>query len=140
MANNLAESNDAQFFQSPTAVAARDAEKIDAAGSFENGMNLGASNAPGIGIATGGGVQTTELSESLPNWTLLDQDGDARTPQVSQPIGGTGLGGTYPASGGAAAKGTEPVVLGEPDASGDGTAVAEGDATLADLAAGWTAV
>ena len=50
------------------------------------GMDYGASNAPGVGIAT----DNAGLEQSLPSWTRLDQDEAARTPQVSQIIGGGG--------------------------------------------------
>lgn len=124
--------NNPSYFINPTAVAAREAE-VPAA-SFDNGMNLGGSNAPGIGIADAGLLATQDLDESLPNWTLLDQDEDAREPQASQHIGGSGLGA------GVAGKGTVAVVLGTPSVDGDGEATPIGDATLADLATGWEAV
>ena len=53
----------------------------------DTGMTFGASNAPGIGIST----ENPGLAESLPNWTLLDQHGDARVAQISQCIGGPGI-------------------------------------------------
>ena len=60
-------------------------------------MNRGGSCAPGIGIGTeAGGV-------APPSWSLLDQDEVARTPQDSQHIGGSGLGG------GVTGKGTVPI-------------------------------
>ncbi len=123
--------NQATNFIDPAAVVARSAEVPLA--SFDNGMNLGASNAPGVGIATDGGVQTQDLDQSG-QWTLLDQDGDARTPQNSQHIGGSGLGD------GVEGKGTVQVDVSTPDNSGDGTAVIDGAATLADISVGWTSV
>ena len=50
--------------------------------SWTNGCTIPASNSPGIGIST----DVTMLGES-DNWTLLDQDGAARTPQDGQLIG-----------------------------------------------------
>jgi hypothetical protein len=54
--------------------------------STDTGMNFGASNAPGVGIST----ENPNLEESLPEWTLLDQHGNARESQISQVIGGGG--------------------------------------------------
>ena len=124
--------NQPTSFLNATSVTAREAEVPLA--SFDNGMNLGGSNAPGIGIATAGVIQTEDLDESLPNWTLLDQDGDAREPQVSQHIGGDGL------DDGEEGKGTVAIDVNVNDASGDGSATVNGVATLADLAVGWTSV
>ena len=68
---------------------------------FNSGMFGGGSNAPGIGIST----TNPGLDEQLPNWTLLDQHGDARSSQISQHLGGpaisdagtsSGLEGTLP--------------------------------------------
>jgi len=128
MANDLAQSNDAPYFINAVSLAARAAE-VPAA-DFVGGCNSAGSNAPGIGIADGGGLQTINLGESLPSWTLLDQDSDARTPQVSQHIGGDGL------DDGVEGKGTTPIILVD-DAAPQ---AAVGDATLAALAPGWTAV
>lgn len=55
--------------------------------SFDNGMNLAASNAPGVGIST------DTVNPKLDDWTILDQDEDARAPQTTQHLGGTGLEG-----------------------------------------------
>ena len=118
--------NEPTSFLDATSVAARALEVPLA--SFDNGMNLGGSNAPGIGIATAGEIQTQNLDE------LLDQDDDPRTPQNSQHIGGNGL------DLGVEGKGTVPVDVNVNDASGNGEATVAGAATLADLAAGWTAV
>jgi hypothetical protein len=128
MANDLSSSNDAQQFVDAAAVAARSAEI--AAADWTGGCNPAGSCAPGVGIGNGGGIQTVNLGESLPSWTLLDQDGDARTPQVSQYIGGSGLGD------GVAGKGTAAITLYDDDVPQALT----GAATLAALAAGWTAV
>lgn len=122
-------------FVETVTVAARALEVPDAA--FDDGMNLGASNAPGIGINFGGGAIVGEPQQ----FTLLDQDGDARNPQVSQVIGGDGLTevGDWPSSGGVEGKGTLPVTAQTPDASGDGSAAIDGTAALTDLAVGWVA-
>lgn len=114
-------------FNIAATIAARAAEVPDA--DFTNGMN-NANCVHGVGIAT----ENPNLEESLPNWTLLDQDEDARTPQDSQYIGGNGLGD------GVSGKGVDPISLVTNDASGDGTVVDDGDATLADLAVGWAVV
>lgn len=123
--------NQPTSFINATSVTARAAEVPNA--SFDDGMNLGGSNAPGIGIATAGEQQTQDLDESN-QWTLLDQDGDGRTPQVSQHIGGDGL------DDGVAGKGTQQIDVNVNDASGDGSATIDGAATLASVAAGWTSV
>lgn len=104
------------------------------AGQFAKGTNVGASNSPGIGIADAGNVATQNLAESLPQWTLLDQHGAARAPQNGQLIGGNGLGV------GVTGLGTLPIGMVTNNASGDGSGVTTGVATLADLAVGWTAV
>ena len=53
----------------------------------DTGLTFGGGNAPGIGISS----QNPGLEESLPNWTLLDQHGNARVSQISQCIGGDGI-------------------------------------------------
>jgi hypothetical protein len=53
---------------------------------FDDGLNLGASCAPGIGICTG------VADPKLIDWSVADQFGVQRTPQGSQHIGITGLG------------------------------------------------
>ena len=65
-------------------ITAREAEVPLA--DFDNGMNLAASNAPGIGICT------DVIDPKLDDWTVLDQAGNARTPQNTQHLGGNGLG------------------------------------------------
>jgi hypothetical protein len=51
------------------------------------GMNRAGSNAPGIGI------NTAFVNPKLEDWSILDQAGDARSPQNSQHLGGDGLEG-----------------------------------------------
>ena len=98
------------FFIDDIAVTARELDVPEA--SFDDGMNLAGSNAPGVGINVDGGavIGTPE------QFTLLDQRGDVRVPQISQHIGGSGLGAGVP--------GTEPdgsVRAGVPSTDGDGS-------------------
>ena len=106
------------------------------------GLSYGGSNSPGIGIST----QNPNLAESLPSWTLLDQHGNARTAQIGQMIGGLGVSNAGTSSG---TEGTQPEsvirmatspanVNGNPD--NDAIHTFTGNATLADLAVGWTEV
>jgi hypothetical protein len=98
-----------------------------ASSDWERGCNVAASCAPGIGIAS----DVTNLSESLPSWTLLDQNSAAREPQDSACIGlaasailpGVSM---YDSS----------LFIGD----GYGATAYIGKATLADLEAGWTYV
>ncbi len=136
----------ATMFQDPVAVAARALEVPDA--EFDNGMNLGGSCAPGIGInmLEGSVVGTPE------QFTLLDQQGNARTPQIGQSIGGLPYVNRavvlQPSSGGT--EGTEPnetIQFGDAptqaakdaDPHLDGTLIVTGESALVDLAAGWVA-
>lgn len=135
MANALA-----TFVDDP-AIALRAPEVPNA--SFVNGCNAGASNAPGIGIAT----ENPNLEQSLPNWTLLDQHGNARTTQISQCIGGAGYSdagtssgesGTLP--GNIVRIGTLPTQAAkDADPSLDGTMTYTANPSLVDLASGWVA-
>ena len=79
-----------------TALVARFTGQAKPLPNFNSGMFAGASNAPGIGIST----EQTNLAESDPSWTLLDQAGNARDPQIGQVLGGSGIGsgssGTLP--------------------------------------------
>jgi hypothetical protein len=94
--------------------------------SWTTGCILGASNSPGIGIATG----VTNLEQSLPSWTLLTQTGAARAPQDGQLIG-TVASILVPGI----------TVVDQADSTGTGPySSTEGLATLSDLADGWTAV
>tara|TARA_R110002167_G_scaffold252882_2_gene459231 strand:- start:2499 stop:2873 length:375 start_codon:yes stop_codon:yes gene_type:complete len=117
------------FFIDDTAVAARSAELPNA--SFTTGMNFGGSCANGVGINVG----VANLVGTPDQFTLLDQEGAARTPQTSQHIGGSGLG--------AGSSGTLPdasVRFAVPTADGSGdVAVTRPNATLVSLATGWAA-
>ena len=117
---------DATYYVDESVKTTRESEVPDA--SFDNGVNNAASNASGIGINAGGGA----VVGSNAQFTLEDQYEAARTPQNSQAIGGTAQPiqvGTSPT---AAEKLSDPSV--------DGTVTATGEATLATLNAGWTAV
>ena len=117
--------NVATTFRNTTTISARAAEVPGA--SFTNGCN-NASSSPGVGIATANPNLTGDKS----GWTLLDQFGVARTPQISQLIGGNGLGA------GNSGKGpTDQFIIGVSNPSNDGTVTVQGTANLATLAAGW---
>lgn len=141
---------EATLFQDATAVTARALELTDA--SFDTGMNVGGSNAPGIGINLDGGALPDKDTDITGwNWTLTDQDEDARTPQVSQVIGGSGFvdratpDPDWPSSGGVEGKGTAGVNLGvNPDnvdgaPDNDATITVGATVQLAVLADGWEA-
>ena len=108
----------------------------------DTGMTMGASNAPGIGISD----DNPGLAESLPNWTLLDQFGNARNAQISQCIGGDGitLAADWPGSGGNEGTAPDAVVRfganpanvdGQPN--NDAPIVTGAGCDLVDLAVGW---
>ena len=129
--------NLANAFYDVVAIAAGEIRNTTA--SWTTGCNLGGSCAPGIGIAT----DNTNLEESLPNWTLLDQFGNVRDAQIGQLIGGPGIRDAVTSSG---QEGTLPDstirlftnpdnVNGQPD--NDAAAVAAGSAILRVLADGW---
>lgn len=94
---------------------------------FDTGMNNG-SCMPGIGITTG----PTNLLGTPNQFTLLDQNELTRTPQNGQSIGGVGLN--------AGSTAVQPFQIIQNDQAGDGGVGEVGGATLATLAAGWTAV
>lgn len=124
--------SDPSFFVDPSVVATRTGEVPNA--DWAGGVNAVGSCAEGIGTAEG----IPNASGEPQQFTLLDQDEDPRTPQISQYIGGTGLSGVYPSSGGVEGKGTIPLRFGTSDALGVVTPT--GNATLAVLATGWAAV
>ena len=105
--------------------------------SFDNGMNMAGSSAMGTGINMNEGavIGTPE------QFTLLDQFGNARAAQISQHIGGSGLGdgseGTLPDS--IIRFGTMPTNAAKEaaDPSIDGTVIFVGDAALITLGGGW---
>lgn len=68
-------------------------------GTYANpylGCNRAGSCAPGIGVAT------DNIDPKLDDWSVNDQEGNARTPQNSQHIGSNGLGSGQQGSTGAA--------------------------------------
>lgn len=119
------------FYVNEDVLAARVLEYPPAA-QWDNGVNRGGSNACGIGIGIAPNVAGTPEQ-----FTLLDQKGAARAPQLSQPIGGTayGAGSTQPAD-----PLTDQIRVGTNSPTGDGTVVYTGKATLTTLAAGWVEV
>jgi hypothetical protein len=125
---------EATYFIDATAVAARAAEVPNA--SFANGCNLAGACACGVGINMNEGAIVGEPQQ----FTLLDQHGDARVAQISQHIGGSGLGagsiGTLPDA--VIRFGTAPTQAAKDANSAlDGTIVNVGNATLNTLGAGW---
>lgn len=95
MAGELVGTNLATYGLSAAAVTARNAQypgtpfTDTGTGTFADpylGCNRAGSNACGIGIATG------NKEPSLNDWTTADQEGTARIPQLTQHIGGSGLG------------------------------------------------
>ena len=98
--------------------------------SFLNGMN-NSSCQPGIGISNG----PTDLVGTPEQFTLLDQNAAARTPQDGQSIGGVAL------NDGETVVANQAIDLVDAaDNSGDGTVTVDGTgATLTTLAAGWVA-
>lgn len=134
--------SEATYFQDDIARAAREAEVVGA--DFLNGMNMGGSNACGIGINMNEGpiIGTPE------QFTLLDQHGNARAAQISQSLGGHPFvaAAAYPSSGGT--EGTLPDAVirygdapvqsaKDADPSIDGTIIPVGNSTLTTLAGGW---
>ena len=86
--------------------------------SWDNGMNWGASCAPGIGINQAGGAVVGTPAQ----FTLLDQTGAARTPQSSAQIGH---------------EDGDSIRHGTNAANGDGTLTPVANSALVSLAAGW---
>lgn len=98
--------------------------------SFLNGMNNGSCQ-PGVGISNG----PTDLVGTPEQFTLLDQNAAARTPQLGQSLGGVALGD------GETVVASQAIDLVDAaDSSGDGTVTVDGTgATLTTLSAGWVA-
>lgn len=132
------------FFLSSADVTARNAEytgtpftDTNGDGTYANpylGCNRAGSCAPGIGIATDVPNLPPITDPAGFNWTLLDQDGDPRTPQDSQHIGGGGFVNRasvpWPGSGGVSGKGTIPINAWNPTDMSN-------TLSLVTLAAGW---
>lgn len=117
----------AATFIDVTARATRVGEVADA--SFVNGMNNGSCQ-PGIAITNG----PTDLVGTPEQFTLLDQNAAARTPQLGQSIGGVALGA------GETVVANQAIDLVDVSVTGDGTVTVDGTgATLTTLAAGWVA-
>ncbi len=113
------------FYRLATTVTARKLEVPNA--NFDNGVNVGGSNSPVIGVAT----DHPNLTGDPSGWTLLDQRGGNRIPQESQHIGGDGT-----------AEGSEGFADGNAELfnnsdSGDGSGGVIGTQVLSDLATGW---
>ena len=136
------------LFVEDASVTARALEVTGA--SFTTGMNIGASNAPGIGINEAGGALPDKDTDAAGwNWTLTDQDEAARTPQVGQLVGGDGYvnrtvaTGSWDGSGGKEGKGTTGISAGTNPANvegapnNDATITIGEDMDLAVLATGW---
>jgi hypothetical protein len=140
----------ANTFRDTTAIAARTAEETNPDVSWVNGMNNAGCD-PGIGVAFG----QPDAEGSDEQFTLLDQDGDIRVPQVSQLLGGAGFvdrtvaTGNWDSSGGVEGNGKAQaeyiIAAGNPtqatkdgDPALDGTVTVLGTANLQTLAVGWT--
>jgi hypothetical protein len=80
---NMAGINLPTYGRYEAAITAREAQTPNA--DFDDGLNLGASNAPGIGINTG------SVNPKLSDWSVEDQHENVRAPQGSQHIGVTGI-------------------------------------------------
>jgi hypothetical protein len=121
--------NQPTYMRNDTAVSTRQAEVPSA--SFENGLNYSGSNAPGIGIANANVQATQDMDDNpIPNWTLTDQFGNARDPQNSQHIGGSGL------NGGDASE--YPINYGETFPTG--STIADGEASYTDVNNGFETI
>jgi|TARA_R110000787_G_scaffold3980_3_gene15526 hypothetical protein len=117
------------FFDDLTSAGSRQTETGITQVVWESGGNAAASNAHGLGIDVAGGALPAETGFNGigMNWTLLDQEAAARTPQVSQVIGGVGF---VPRSGNVATTWDTTQVLYTPEGaassggiSGNGSAV-----------------
>lgn len=124
------------FLVDDSVVTTRSLEVPDA--DFSNGMNVGGSCAPGIGINMLQGAVVGEPQQ----FTLLDQKGDARAPQTSQFIGGEPYcdPANWPSSGGQSGFLPEDSLrYGDPSDSGDGSITPTANCALNDIAVGWVA-
>jgi hypothetical protein len=115
--------NSPNTYFDPATIIVRESETDNALGpnfSSNGGMTYGSCQ-PGIGIAT----DQPNLTGDASQWTLLDQDGAARTPQNSQYIGDV----------------MTPALIVVNGTTGDGNPTGTPEnATLATLAAGWVGV
>lgn len=126
---------DVTYFVDDVAKTAREAEVV--AASFSDGGNHAGSNACGLGINQGGGP----VVGTPPQFTLLDQHGNAREAQISQSIGGHPYvaAASYPSSGGEEGTAPDAVVrFGTTTTNGDGVVTSVGNSTLSDISVGWT--
>ena len=134
----------ATYFQDAAARTLREGEVVTA--SFANGMNMGGSCTMGVGI----NMLEGEVAGTDEQFTLLDQQGNARNAQISQSIGGFPYvpAVDYPSSGGT--PGTEPdgtISFGDAptqaakdaDPALDGTISFTQAVSLITLANGWVA-
>lgn len=121
-------------FVDDAAVAALQARVPNAV--VNSGM-FGSNCGNGIGI----GTDTTGLAESLPNWTLLDQHGNARVGQIGQLIGGAGISDAGTSSGTSGTAPAATIRLQDQDQlDGTGTlSFPAPNAELNALATGWEA-
>ena len=106
-------------------------------GADVNSGVFGGSCLPGLGIST----NNPNLEQSLPEWTLLDQHGNARDDQIGQLIGGSGISAAGTSSGTSGTLPDATIRLLDNDAQ-DGTGtitLPEEGANLLTLAAGWAA-
>jgi hypothetical protein len=104
--------------------------------AWDNGCNAAGPNAPGIGINIGDGAISGEPQQ----FTLLDQAGLARTPQLSSVIGILGYTDPdvdWPGSGGTSGPEQKAVWTGTNDADGLGVFTQVNPAWLQTLSAGW---
>ena len=115
--------NSPNTYFDPATIIVRESETDNALGpnfSSNGGMTYGSCQ-PGIGIAT----DQPNLTGAASQWTLLDQNGAARTPQNSQYIGDS----------------MTPALIVANSTTGDGNPTGTPkNATLATLAAGWVGV
>ena len=103
-------------YRSAAAAGARASEVPNA--SWTDGMNWAGSNAPGIGI----NMEVPDLVGEAQQFTLADQAGADRDPQLSAHLGITPTGIEFGENGG-----------------GDGSFTVEDTASLTVLATGWAA-
>ena len=125
------------FFVDEPSITSRQVEVPDA--DWENGCNLVASNSIGIGIGVDdGAVQGTDAL-----FTLLDQNGDPRTPQAGSQLGNTGFvdrAGSDPWPGSGGEPGIEGLSIQVGTPNNDGTITDPSDTHLVTLEQGWIGV